>query len=232
MDRKYLGPALLVGSGLGAAALAYFAFRKSAKVEEDVKEKLSTGGRFNARLTAYWPFKAGLSEAQRKMEGGVKDRKGKPLITLEMHRSDPSKYPYVSVAGDDAIWPYGQRIAIDAFPGVVFRVVDTGGHFRGTNKLYRVAGHEPLDICVDSPKSMKSQTTTATIFPGDNFAKGAAVAAGKMQGQKVALAGYGLQGALDDLYGDDLDAVSDDYSHDDGYGVRYRDVLERLGVEL
>ena len=208
---KYLGPALLVGSGLGAVALAYFASRKSEKVEEEVKEKLSSGGRFNARLTGYWPFKPNMTEAERRMEGGHKDRKGKPLITLEMHRSDPSKYPYVSVAGDDAVWPYGQRIALDAFPGVVFRVVDTGQHFRGTNKLYRVAGHEPLDICVDSPKSIKNQTTSATIFPGDNFAKGAAVAAGKMQGQKVALQGY---------------------SHDDDYDVLYRDVLERLGVEL
>jgi hypothetical protein len=210
-NSKYVGPAILVGGGLGAAALLYFAFRESSKVEEEVKEKLSSGGRFNARLTAYWPFKPGMTEAERRMEGGTKDRKGKPLITLEMHRADPAKYPYVSVAGDDAIWPYGQRIAIDAFPGVVFRVVDTGGHFRGTNKLYRVAGHEPLDICVDSPKSMKSQTSSATIFPGDNFAKGAAVAAGKMQGQKVALSGY---------------------SQDEDYDVLYRDVLEKLGVEL
>lgn len=145
---------------------------------------------FNVRLTGYWPYQSGLSEKERKMEGGHNDRKGKPLITLEMHQKDPSKYPYVSVAGDYEIFPYGQRLIISAWPDSVFRVVDTGGHFYGAGKLYRLAGHEPLDICVDSSQTtVPKKGTTAKIVPGDNWEKGKAVAVAKMKDQSVQVGG-------------------------------------------
>lgn len=118
-----------------------------------------------ARLTGYWPYQAGLSDAQRLMEGGHTDKDSHPLYTLEMYQRGEA--PYVSVAGDDSIWPYGQRIEIDAWPGVVFRVVDTGGNFRGANKQYREAGREPLDICVDSSSSRVPKRATVTIVEGD-----------------------------------------------------------------
>ncbi len=42
--------------------------------------------------------------------------------------------------------PYGARLYLDGWPGVVFRVVDTGKNFRGEGKKIREEGHEPLDI--------------------------------------------------------------------------------------
>jgi len=118
------------------------------------------------------------------MEGGINDRKGKPIITWEQHVSDPSKYPYVSVAGDFNIWPYGQRIVMPEFPKVVLRVVDTGGHFFGAKKVFRVIGHEPLDVAVADEGSHKRlgipRTTTISVVPGDNFEAGKAVAYAKL----------------------------------------------------
>lgn len=101
-------------------------------------------------LTSYWPFDVrGASEA--KMEGGWKDRRGHRLITLQEHLEDPITWPYVSVAGDYTVWPYGIRIALpDVHATAIFRVVDTGGHFFGKGKVWRNEGHEPLDICVQT----------------------------------------------------------------------------------
>ena len=118
--------------------------------------------------TGYWPYVAGLTDAERKMEGGTTDRKKRPLYTLEMFQA--GKAPYVSVAGDYTIWPDGQRISLSPWPNVIFRIVDTGGHFHGSNKVFRVVGEEPLDICVDSSKTIvPKKNVTATICPGDNF---------------------------------------------------------------
>jgi hypothetical protein len=119
----------------------------------------------NARLTGYWPFQSGLSAADRLMEGGTNDYLGKPLFTLEAFRRGEASY--VSVAGDKTVWPYGQRIEIDAWPDVIFRVVDTGGHFTGAGKLYREPGNEPLDICVDSSKTTVPKFAVVRIIEGD-----------------------------------------------------------------
>lgn len=147
---------------------------------------VASGGTFQARLTGYWPF-AAKTDAERRMEGGIHDRKGKPLHTLEQHLADRMAHPYVSVSGDDAIFPYGQRIEIDAWPGAVFRVVDTGGHFRGASKVYRVSGLEPLDVCVDSKATVVPKTAaTVRIIKGDHFDRpGREVAAEKFKGQIV-----------------------------------------------
>lgn len=147
---------------------------------------VASGGTFKARLTGYWPFTA-KTEAEKKMEGGIHDRKGKPLHTLEMHLADRAAHPFVSVSGDDAIFPYGQRVEIDTWPGAVFRVVDTGGHFRGTGKVIRVTGLEPLDICVNSKATVVPKTAaTVRIIKGDHFDKpGKEVASGKIQGSVV-----------------------------------------------
>jgi hypothetical protein len=184
---------VLIGGGVGAVFAAWFASRKSDETTDDIlqalsEEPLAPGAVppskiVKVRATGYWPYSARPDE--RKMEGGLNDRKGKPIITLEMHQRDPSRYPYVSVSGDDAIWPYGQRIDVDAWPGSVFRVVDTGSHFRGIKKIYRVAGYEPLDIAVDSSQTKVPKLVSATIYPGDNFAKGKAVAAAGFKGQTV-----------------------------------------------
>lgn len=130
------------------------------------------GGKIKLRLTGYWPFTARPDEA--KMEGGFFDRKmpkgfvNRPdskeyqqhiLHTVEQHIADPINHPFVSLSGDDAMWPYGQEIDIPWIDGHILRgrVVDTGSHFRGPNKVYRSPGYEPIDICVNS-----SQTKVAT----------------------------------------------------------------------
>jgi len=157
----------------------------AAAVEEQTIRTVATGGQLNVRLTGYWPF-AAKTDTEKRMEGGKRDRKQKPLYTLEQHLADPQKYPYVSVAGDDAVWPYGQRITFAEWPNAVFRVVDTGRNFRGSTKVYRVLGHEPLDICVTDSKTKLPKTTSARIVVGDNFVGGRAVATAGIRDQVVA----------------------------------------------
>lgn len=168
---------VLVGVGVAGAsgALAGLLFLLTkGKVKAAVAGEAKGGGRVKLKLTGYWPFSAGSGE--RKMEGGKTDRMGNPLHTLEQHLADPGKHPYVSLAGDSEVFPYGQRLIIPEFGDkAVCRVVDTGGHFLGANKLVRVAGYEPIDVCVDSRSSKLPDTVTATVVPGDNFAKGRAV---------------------------------------------------------
>lgn len=183
---------LASAAGLGGAALMW---RQSEGVATATASAVESGGTFAARLTGYWPY-AAKTAAEKRMEGGHNDRKGKTIHTLEQHRADPTAHPYVSVSGDDAIFPYGQRIEIDQWPGVVFRVVDTGGHFRGSGKVYRVSGREPLDIAVDSPASKVSPMAVARIIKGDHFDKlGKELAAGKFKGQDVAVGGLDCLGA-------------------------------------
>lgn len=184
-ERSIAGPMLLAGGGIAAVGAVWLASRRSSAVEEQTIRTVATGGQINVRLTGYWPF-AAKTEAQKRMEGGAKDRKGKPLYTLEQHLSDPQKYPYVSVAGDDAVWPYGQRVVFAEWPNAVFRVVDTGRNFRGSTKVYRVLGHEPLDICVTDPKTKLPKTTSARIVAGDNFVNGRPVATAGIRDQVVA----------------------------------------------
>jgi hypothetical protein len=101
------------------------------------------------------------------------------LHTLEDFQS--GKAPFVSVSGDYEIFPYGQRIALSAWPGVIFRVVDTGSHFFGVGKIFRIVGREPLDICVATSSTPVVAEQDATLYPGDHFEKaGKEVAYGKL----------------------------------------------------
>lgn len=159
-----------------------------------------TGGYVKLRLTGYWPFTARADEKQ--MEGGVFDRKmpsaykNQPnsqqykdhvLHTVEQHLADPVNVPFVSLSGDYTIWPYGQKVIIPWANGrtVIGRVVDTGSHFFGAGKIYRVAGEEPIDVCVNSSETVVPKNVTAQIVPGDNFEHGRAVAAGGFKGQSI-----------------------------------------------
>lgn len=211
---SWFGPLMLLGGSAAVGTGIYFAVRKAKETEDQVLQAISgmqpaaqpasdpdiqppiepgTGNTVKAHLTGYWPFTARADE--KKMEGGTKDRKGKLLHTLEQHLTDPAKHPYVSVSGDDSVWPYGQRISINAFPGAVFRVVDTGSHFRGIGKVYRVAGEEPLDICVNSSKTtVPKKGVTVTVYPGDNFAGGKSVSTSGIKNQNVSLAGDVIEG--------------------------------------
>ena len=120
------------------------------------------------RLTEYYPFHPGLSEKAKKMEGGILDRKGKPLYSLEDYME--GKAPYVSLACDYLGGPPGNVKEFRTYGAVVwlpdlsmeitsyvepdvmtrmiyFRLVDTGGHFFGDSKVVKVAGYEPIDVC-------------------------------------------------------------------------------------
>lgn len=140
---------------------------KGQKPDGTAHPDAQAGIAFEARVTGYWPFTARADE--QKMEGGVNDRKGHPLHTLEDFQA--GKAPYVAVSGDPEIFPYGQRLTLAEWPGVIFRVVDTGSHFMGLHKLYRVIGREPLDVCVHGTDTHVVAFTDATIIPGDHMDK-------------------------------------------------------------
>lgn len=128
---------------------------------------------FPVRCTGYWPFTARPDE--QRMEGGVNDRKGNPLHTLDDYHA--GKAQFVSVSGDYTIFPYGQRITLAEWPDVIFRVVDTGSHFHGPGKVYREPRREPFDICVASSKTVIVPNTDATIIVDDHWDKATAVCA-------------------------------------------------------
>ncbi len=90
----------------------------------------------SARGTAYYPFNNAL-------EGGFKDKLGKDLCTLQAYLR--GEVPYVSVAMDESV-RYGSKLCIPELNAkygrnIEFRVVDTGGAFKGK-------GHSRIDICV------------------------------------------------------------------------------------
>jgi hypothetical protein len=120
----------------------------------------------DATLTGYYPIDDPI-------EGGPNDCAGRKLITLQQHLSDPATYPYAAVAGDCDAWPDGQRISIpEISPEAVFRIVDTGGHFHGANKVIRNPGREPFDVCLDPGTSFGVVKASVIVYPGDDFGRG------------------------------------------------------------
>lgn len=104
-----------------------------AESEEAVRVTAS----FTSRGTAYYP-------ANTRLEGGFLDRRGAKLRTLQQFLDGDAEY--VSVAMDTRAFKYGQRLRIRELEEkyereIVFRVVDTGGAFRGK-------GRTRIDICV------------------------------------------------------------------------------------
>lgn len=133
--------ALLIG---GALALWLLSRRAPAPAPQEDRAWLP------ALLTEYHPD---APPSERRMEGGPYDRNPREktlVITVQQHRQDPARYPYVSVAGDLTLRgvpvAYGTRIYFGAYPDLIFRLVDTGQHFTGTTKVIRQPGHEPFDI--------------------------------------------------------------------------------------
>ncbi len=145
----------------------------------------------DVKLTRYYAYDAdGNPTAAGGIEGGSNDRLGKPLYSLDQFNRGEAEY--VSLSGDDRAFPYGQKVTIDAFPGVVFRIVDTGGSFSSASKmyslvrkvplmiagavittygkLYRMAGYEPIDVCSDPGGTKVPNTAVMTIYAGDDFA--------------------------------------------------------------
>lgn len=160
-------------------------------------------------ITGYWPYKPGLTPAQSRMEGGTHDRKGRPITTLEMYQQGIADY--VSVAGDFTIWPDGQRLELSNWPGVVFRVVDTGGNFYDsakTTKRYRSPGREPFDVAVSGPNTPVQREQTVTVVDGDSFG-GGQVQYARLDMYKVGYEDGGGAAPFDDGEGDLFAAFND-----------------------
>lgn len=126
-----------------ARLLLVFAFAACAApsdADDEVAEssdEIRTVGSFVARGTGYYP-------ANNSLEGGFLDRRGAKLRTLQQFLA--GRADYVSVAMDTRAFPYGQRLRIKELEQkygrpIVFRVVDTGGAFRGK-------GRTRIDVCV------------------------------------------------------------------------------------
>jgi hypothetical protein len=106
----------------------------------------------HARGTGYYP-------ANNKMEGGFKDRQGHKLYTLQDYLA--GKAPYVSVAMDSHAAKYGQQVRIPEMEQkygrpIDFRVVDTGGAFRGK-------GTSRIDICTANNRASHDSTINGPL---------------------------------------------------------------------
>jgi 3D (Asp-Asp-Asp) domain-containing protein len=122
---------LIVSSAFGCAP----SDDESEELAES-SDEIRTVGSFVSRGTGYYP-------ANNSMEGGFLDRKGAKLRTLQQFLAGRAEY--VSVAMDTKAFPYGQRLRIKELEAkygrkIIFRVVDTGGAFRGK-------GRTRIDIC-------------------------------------------------------------------------------------
>jgi len=169
--------ALIIGglTTAGASIAALFMAKKSATAVKDAVQGAGmpqgTPNTITLHLTGYWPFQAGLSAAEKKMEGAPVDRRGKPLHTAEDFFAGESDH--VSLSGDPDIFPYGQKINIPwGDKTLVGRVTDTGGHFHGAGKVFRVVGAEPIDVCVKSSTTViPKKTVAAQVIVGDHLDK-------------------------------------------------------------
>lgn len=138
---------LFVGSAFGCAP--------SEGDDEELAEssdEIRTVSSFVSRGTGYYP-------ANNSMEGGFLDRKGAKLRTLQQFLA--GRADYVSVAMDTKAFPYGQRLRIRELEQkygkkIVFRVVDTGGAFRGK-------GRSRIDVCVANRSASLDSTINGTL---------------------------------------------------------------------
>ena len=140
---------------MGAMALLTAACGGAVDDPEDTggtQDGIRVTSSFTARATGYYPSASQL-------EGGFNDRIGRKLHTLQQHLAGSADY--VSVAMDSSAFKYGTRLRIrelDAKYGrsLVFRVVDTGGAFRGK-------GRSRIDICVANRSASVESTINGTL---------------------------------------------------------------------
>jgi hypothetical protein len=166
--------------------------------ERELKDKIISGGSFKVHATGYWPETA--SEAEKKMEGGLEGAaawRGRRVVDpttgkrVQLHTVEDflaGHSDHVSISGDPDIFPFGQKLVVNWFDKtIVGRVTDTGGHFHGPKKVYRVVGEEPLDFDVHSSSTpVPKKGVVAQIAVGDHWDKiGTQLVAEKFKGQTV-----------------------------------------------
>jgi hypothetical protein len=141
---------LILASSIVASGCASVAYVDGE--EGSSADALSVTSSFVAHGTGYYPASSAL-------EGGFVDRKGVRLRTLQQFLSGQADY--VSVAMDSSAFAYGQHLRIkelDAKYGraIDFRVVDTGGAFRGK-------GRSRIDVCVANRNAALDPTINGTL---------------------------------------------------------------------
>ena len=144
-----LGALAVWASGCGASTTDGDAF-------DATHDELRVTSSFTSKGTGYFPDKSAL-------EGGFKDRLGKPLRTLQAFLAGDAEY--VSVAMDSKAFKYGTRLRINELEAkfgraIIFRVVDTGGAFR--NK-----GRTRMDICTANEKASLDPTINGKVLHVD-----------------------------------------------------------------
>ncbi len=112
----------------------------------------ASGQAFTSRGTGYYPSSSQL-------EGGFVDRRGAKLRTLQQYLAGNADY--VSVAMDSNAFAYGQKLRIRELEAkynrvIEFRVVDTGGAFRGK-------GRSRIDICTANSSASLDSTINGTL---------------------------------------------------------------------
>jgi 3D (Asp-Asp-Asp) domain-containing protein len=141
----------LFALGLACAILGGCGSADAADEAEGSSEEALTGS-FTSKGTGYYPSSSAL-------EGGFVDRKGAKLRTLQQFLAGQASY--VSVAMDSNAFPYGQHLRIKELEekygrAIDFRVVDTGGAFRGR-------GRTRIDICVANRSASLDASINRTL---------------------------------------------------------------------
>lgn len=149
-----------LGQRLGLRALRAPASSPASGIEEFTREPLWRP----AVLTEFYPD---APPSQRRREGGPFDRftnkktgEKHPILTVDQHMRDQTKFPFVTVAADFVLEGrtlkpgHGPRVYFRRFPEFVFRIFDTGGNFFGDGKQLaqekkKTQGREPFDIAVE-----------------------------------------------------------------------------------
>jgi|GEM_PF-3273261 len=142
--------ALLAMSSAGCAADPYAAAGDEPTGES--QDEIRVVSSFTSRGTGYYPHSSAL-------EGGFKDRIGKKLRTLQQFLAGDAEY--VSVAMDTNAFKYGTRLRIKELEAkygraIVFRVVDTGGAFRGK-------GRSRIDVCTANRAASMDATINGVL---------------------------------------------------------------------
>ncbi len=149
---------ILKNAALALACVALLSACSASNGGDDVvgtgssQDELRTVSSFTARGTGYYPDGSAL-------EGGFKDRRGKPLHTLQQFLAGQADF--VSVAMDPHAFSYGQRLKIHELEtkygrSIPFRVVDTGGAFTGK-------GRSRIDICTANNHASLDPTINGTL---------------------------------------------------------------------
>ena len=122
---------------------------------------------YRSAATAYYPTASDSGSAENVLEGGPEDRMANKLYTLGQFLRGVA--PYVSVAMDAKIFPYGTALRIPEIEKkfnqpITFLVVDTGGAFKGQ-------GTGRIDICCDDEHQADTvigymMPVTLAVFPG------------------------------------------------------------------